>query len=203
VILMAQDPAYDLPTYTPTARRFHWLIAFLILLQFPIGIYMTYRGYEMDGGVNEKGEPVKGVWDAVTDTLYSSHKTIGIVILLLVLVRLIYRLTQGAPRSDRSVPPALTGLAHLLHWVIYALLIAVPIGGYLGISYGNYLDVFGVNLPAVTATDKDMSKELFEYHEAAAFTLLVLIGIHIAAAIYHRYVRRDRVVERMIPKRVA
>ncbi len=200
---MAQDPAYDLPTYTPTARRFHWLVAFLILLQFPIGIYMTYRGYEMDGGVNEKGEPIRGVWDAVTDTLYSSHKTIGILILLFVLLRLIYRFTQGAPRSDPSVPPALTGLAHLLHWAIYALLIAVPVGGYLGISYGNYLDVFGVKLPAVTITDKTLSEEIFKYHGAAAFILLALIGLHIAAAIYHRFVRRDRVVERMIPKRIA
>ncbi len=199
---MAQDPAYDLPTYTPTARRLHWLVAFLFLAQFPIGLYMTYRGYEMMG-VNDKGEPVKGVWDGITDTLYSSHKTIGLLILLLVVWRLAYRLMNGAPRPDASVPPALTGLSHLVHWLIYALLIAVPIGGYLGISYGEYLNVFGVTLPAVSEKDSKFSEQIFEYHEAGAFTLFILVIVHFAAALYHKFGRKDRVVERMLPKRVA
>lgn len=199
---MAQDPAYDLPTYTPTARRLHWLIAFLFLVQFPIGLYMTYRGYEMMG-VNDKGEPVKGVWDGVTDTLYGSHKTIGLLILLFVLYRLAYRLMNGAPRPDPTVPAALTGVSHLVHWLMYALLIAVPIGGYIGISYGDYLNVFGVQLPAVTEKDTKFSEEVFEYHEAGAFTLMTLVVIHFAAALYHKLVRKDRVVERMLPKRVA
>jgi cytochrome b561 len=197
---MAQDPAHDLPTYTRAARKFHWGVALLILIQFPIGLYMTYRGYEMMG-VNDKGEAVKGVWDSLTNTLYSSHKAIGITILLLVLARLVYRLSQGVPRSDPSVPAALTGVSHLVHWSIYLLLIAVPIGGYIGISYYGALDVFGIPLPAVTEKDEKFSEVIFGYHELAGKILFALVVLHISASVYHKFVRKDRVVERMLPKK--
>jgi cytochrome b561 len=199
---MAQDPKYDLPTYTPTARGLHWLIALLILIQLPLGYYMSYRGNEMPS-VNEKGEPVKGVWDALTGFLYSSHKLIGLAVLLLVVLRLLYRVTRGAPRSDPTVPPALTGISHLVHWTLYALLIAVPVIGYTAISYGDYLNVFGVHLPAITEKNEDLSKEVFEWHETGAILIVAFVALHIVAAVYHRFVRKDRVVERMIPKRVA
>lgn len=197
---MAQDPRYQLPTYTPAARRLHWLIALLIFIQFPIAFYMTYRGYEMPA-VNDKGEAVKGVFDAITGFFYSWHKLIGLTILFLVLARLVYRLTRGAPRPDPSVPRALTGASHILHWAMYALLILIPVMGYRAISYGRYLDVFGIPLPAVTEKNEDMSKEIFEWHERAAILLLALVALHVAAAIYHRFIRKDRVVERMLPKR--
>lgn len=199
---MAHDPAYDIPVYARPARRFHWLVAFLILLQIPIGLYMHYRGNEMPG-VNEKGEPIKGVWDATTNFLYSSHKTIGLLILAIVVARLIYRLTQGAPRSDPSLPAAMTGISHAVHWSIYLLLLAIPIVGYTAVSYGRYLDIFGIPFPPVTVEDKDAAKEMFELHETAAWILLALVSLHISAAIYHKFVRNDRVVERMLPKRVA
>jgi cytochrome b561 len=197
---MAQDPKYDLPTYTPTARGLHWLIALLIFIQLPLGFYMAYRGNDMPS-VNEKGEPVKGVFDALTGFLYSSHKLLGLTILALVVIRLLYRLTRGAPRSDPTVPAPLTGVSHLVHWTLYALLLAVPILGYLAISYGNYLDVFSIHLPAVTDKNEDLSKEVFEWHELGATLIIAFVSLHIVAAIYHRFLRRDRVVERMIPKR--
>lgn len=199
---MAMDPAYDIPVYARPARRFHWWVAFLVLLQIPIGLYMTYRGNEMPG-VNDKGEPIKGVWDATTGFLYNSHKTIGLLILFLVIGRLVYRLTQGAPRSDPNVPAALTGISHAVHWAIYLLLLAVPVGGYIAISYGRYLDIFGIPVPAVTAEDKDAATEMFGYHEIGAKILLALVALHIGAALYHKLVRKDRVVERMLPKRIA
>jgi cytochrome b561 len=198
---MAQDPRYQLPTYTPAARSLHWLIALLILIQIPLGLYMTYRGYEMPT-VNEKGEAVKGIFDALTGFLYSSHKLIGLTILFLVLARLLYRLTRGVPRADPSVPSGLTIVSRIVHWSMYALLIIVPIMGYRAISYGRYLDVFGIQLPAVTEKNEDMSKEIFEWHERAAILLLILVSLHVAAAIYHRFIRKDRVVERMLPKRI-
>jgi cytochrome b561 len=199
---MAQDPKYDLPTYTPTARGLHWLIALLIFIQLPLGFYMSYRGNEMPS-VNEKGEPVKGVWDALTGFMYSSHKLIGLTVLLLVVLRLLYRLTRGAPRSDPTVPPALTGVSHLVHWALYALLIAMPIIGYTAASYGDYLDVFGYHLPAITVKNDDLSKEIFEWHKTVAYVIIAFVALHILAAAYHRFVRRDRVIERMIPKGLA
>jgi cytochrome b561 len=199
---MAQDPKYDLPTYTPTARGLHWLVALLIFIQLPLGFYMSYRGNEMPS-VNEKGEPVKGVWDAMTGFLYSSHKLLGLIVLALVALRLLYRLTRGAPRSDPTVPPPLTGISHLVHWTLYALLLAVPILGYMAISYGDYLSVFNFKLPAITGKNKDLSKEIFEWHETGAYLIIGFVALHIIAAIYHYFLRKDRVVERMIPKRAA
>lgn len=202
---MASPTNYDIPIYSAPARRFHWWVAALVLLQLPLGLYMMYRAEEMPG-VNDKGEPVKGVWNGIadgglTDTMISSHKVIGLVIFVSVLLRLAYRLMNGAPRSDPSVPSAMTGISHAVHWSIYLLLVLVPIGGYLGISYGNYLDVFGVHLPAITVEDKKISEQILENHGLAAQVLLVLVGIHIAATVYHKFIRKDRVVERMLPKK--
>jgi cytochrome b561 len=199
---MAQDPKYDLPTYTPMARGLHWLIALLIVTQLPLGFYMSYRGNEMPS-VDASGKPVLGVWDALTGFLYSSHKLIGLTILALVVLRFLYRLTRGAPRPDPTVPSALTGVSHLVHWSLYALLFAVPILGYFAISYGNYLDVFGIHLPAITDKNEDLSKQVFRWHELGAILIIVFVGVHIAAAIFHRFFRKDRVLERMIPKRNA
>jgi cytochrome b561 len=199
-LAMAHDRDYDIPIYTPAARRFHWLTVLLILIQFPIGLYMTYRAYEMVF-VDDKGETKKGLFDGTTNLLYDSHKVIGLLIFLIVILRLMYRLSNGAPQSDRSVPAPLIGVSHLTHWLMYLLLIAVPIGGYLGISYYGALDPFGIPLPAITEKDEKFSETVFSWHETGAFVLLGLIAVHIAASIYHRYVRRDRVVERMLPKR--
>lgn len=197
---MAQDQDYDIAVYSPAARRYHWLVALLILIQVPIGLYMTYRGSELEW-INDKGETVKGLWDGVTNTLYSSHKILGLVILLIVILRLGYRLSQGAPRPDPTLPKGLVGVSHLTHWSIYLLLLAIPVVGYIGISFGRYLEVFGIALPAVTGEDKKFSEEVFEIHELLGNVLLVLVGLHVGAAIYHRFVRKDRVVERMLPKR--
>lgn len=199
---MAFNDGYDIPIYSRAARRFHWWVAALILIQLPIGFYMTYRGNEMEA-VNDKGETVKGVWDGLTGALYNSHKTIGLLILFLVILRLGYRLTHGAPQPDRSVPGALIGVSHAVHWGIYLTLLATPILGYIGISYGRYLDVWGLPLPPVTAEDKKFSETVFEWHETAATILAALAALHIAAAIYHRFIRKDRVVERMLPRNVA
>lgn len=193
---MAQDPAYALPTYTLTARIFHWLMALLIVVQIPVGLCMSYRGNVM---LNDKGEV--GVWDELTNTLYSSHKLIGLSILALIVLRLAYRLTRGAPPADPSVPDALKGVSHLVHWSLYLLLLLVPIGGYLAVSYGDYLDVFNFKLPALTVKNEDMSKEIFTWHAIGAFLIIGLVTVHILAAIYHRFIRRDRVVERMLPRK--
>lgn len=199
---MAQDPAYTLPTYTRAARRYHWWIAALIVAQIPLGLYMTYRGKHMPG-VNDKGEPITGVWDALTGLLYSSHKLLGVVILLLVVGRVVYRVTRGAPPPDPSLPPILRVASHVVHGAIYVLLLAVPLIGYVGTSYYGALNVFGIPFPAVTAKDEKFSEQVFELHEAAAMLLAALVVAHIGAALFHKFIRKDRIVERMIPKRSA
>src|SRR5262245_59538475 len=91
-------------TYSPAARRLHWWTALLVLIQIPLGLYMSYRGH------------VQGVFDATTDFLYNWHKLFGAVILVLVVARLIYRLAHGAPADEPTIEAWQKGGARASHW---------------------------------------------------------------------------------------
>jgi cytochrome b561 len=202
---MSQRSGYDIPIYSRPARMFHWWVALFVLIQIPLGLYMMWRGDEMEG-INDKGEAVKGVFNGIndgglTENLFGAHKLLGIAILALVLGRLFYRLTRGAPASDPSVPAALTGISHLTHWLLYLLLIVVPIGGYIGTSYYGGLDVFGLHLPAVSGKDEKIAEWYFGLHGIGGKVILALVMLHVIGVLYHKVVRKDRVVERMLPKR--
>jgi cytochrome b561 len=202
---MALHSGYDIPVYSRPARMFHWWVALFVLIQIPLGLYMMWRGDDMEG-VNDKGEAVKGVFNGIndgglTENLFGVHKLLGIAILALVLGRLFYRLTRGAPVSDPTVPAALTGIGHLTHWLLYLLLIVVPIGGYIGTSYYGGLNVFGLPLPAVSGKDEKIAEWYFDLHGIGGKVILGLVTLHVIGALYHKVVRKDRVVERMLPKK--
>ena len=91
-------------TYSTTARRFHWWTVAFLAVQIPVGLYMAYRGNTLN------------VWDGLTNALYSSHKLLGMAILVLVLARLIYRLSHGAPPDEPTLTWWQKGAAHLNHW---------------------------------------------------------------------------------------
>lgn len=173
--------------YSPTARAFHWIVAFLVLIQIPVGLYMVYRG------------SVLNIWDSVTNNLYSGHKLTGVVILTLVVLRLLYRLSAGAPKPEPTIEPWQHRVSELNHWALYLLLLVVPVLGYIGVSMFPALNIFGAfDLPAVTAPDKKMSEEVFFWHATGAFTLAGLIAMHVGAALYHYVIRQDNVLGRML-----
>src|SRR5262249_54297425 len=118
-------------TYSTGARHFHWWTVALLAIQVPLGIYMAYRGNTLT------------IWDGLTNTLYSSHKPLGLVILALVVARLLYRLVHGAPADEPSIEWWQKAASHATHWSLYLLLILVPIVGWLGISLYGARDVFG------------------------------------------------------------
>ena len=119
-------------TYSTAARRFHWWTVAFVAVQIPVGLYMAYRGNTLK------------LWDGLTNALYSSHKLLGITILVLVLARLIYRLSHGAPPDEPTITWWQKGAAHLNHWGLYLVLLVVPILGYIGISLYPALDIFGL-----------------------------------------------------------
>ena len=172
--------------YSPVARAFHWTVALLVIITAPIGFVMADRA-------------AHDIFDATTDTMYSTHKLIGLTILALMIARLAYRLTQGAPPSEPTLASWQKGLSHAVHWTLYLLLIAVPIGGYLGISYGDYLDIFGVKIPGLVAKNEDMSKVIFKLHALGATVLLALVALHLAAVFHHAFNLCDGVLARMWP----
>ena len=160
----------------------------MIAVQFALGITMFIRASWLD------------IWDFVTNTAYSAHKLLGIVILLLTAARLLYRLRHGAPGSEPSLEPWQKNVSHLTHWSIYALLLVVPIIGWLGVQLYPALDVFGLfSLPAVVAPDNAASGWVLRLHGITAFVLLCLLGMHVGAALFHHFIRGDGVLVRMVP----
>jgi cytochrome b561 len=147
---------------------------------------MAYRGNALN------------IWDATTNTLYSSHKLAGLIILALVLWRLGYRLTRGTPPDEPTLEPWQKVISRINHWLLYVLLIGVPIGGYVGISLYPALDVFGTALPGLVAPDQQATARVFYWHMLGAFGIVLLVGLHVCAAVYHYYVRKDGVLRSML-----
>lgn len=175
-------------TYTPAARRFHWWTVALLVVQIPVGLYMAYRGNTLN------------IFDGLTNFLYSSHKTLGIVILTLVVLRLLYRLIHGAPDHEPTITWWQRIASTLNHWGLYVLLIVVPVLGYLGISLYPALDLFGiVSLPGLVTPDQAMAARVFYYHWLGAVGIVLLAGMHVGAALFHYFIRRDGVLARMWP----
>ena len=186
---MAQSaPQAPVEIYSRTARALHWTTVALVVIQIPVGLYMVYRGSSLN------------LWDALTNALYSTHKLVGILILLVVLSRLVYRLTRGAPPPEPTIEPWHRIVSALNHWGMYALLIATPIAGYVGISRFPALDVFGLSLPGVVAPDKAAAEAAFAVHGLLVLLLALLVAMHVGAALYHYLIRKDNVLGRMIPR---
>lgn len=180
-------PVPVVEVYSPAARRFHWYTVALLLLQVPIGFFMVYRGSKLN------------IWDGITNNLYSAHKLIGFTILWLMVARLIYRLTHGAPADEPTIEPWHKVVSHITHWVIYVLLIAVAIGGWIGVSAYPATGIFGLfNLPSIAAPDKKFAEMVLAYHGQAATLLVLLIGMHVGAALFHHLIRKDNVLRRMV-----
>ena len=189
----------DEPIYGRTARFYHWVVVFLIAIQFPLGLYMHYRAHDMKW-VNPNGVMETGLFDATTKVLYDSHKLLGLVLLALILARLYYRLTAGAPRPESSLSSWYVTASKFAHALIYATLIAVPFLGYLGAAYFGATTLFGtVHVPSIVIQDKEFARDVIDVHMLTAYGLLALIVVHVLAALYHQLIRRDQVMARMIP----
>lgn len=175
--------------YSTAARHFHWWVVAAIAIQFPLAIAMTIRGGWLD------------IWDVLTNSMYSAHKLLGVIIFFLVVFRLGYRLTHGAPDTEPSLRPWQRILSHATHWTIYVLLLCVPVVGWFGVQLYPALDVFGLfSLPAIVAPDNARSSQVLQVHAIIAFVLLFLVAMHMSAALYHHFIRKDGVLKRMIPR---
>ncbi len=176
-------------TYSRIARRFHWWTAGLLAFQVPLGLFMVVRGSRM------------GIWDGLTNGSYSAHKLLGVVLFGLVAARLAYRLREGVPAAEATTEPWQRRVAGLTHRALYGLMLAVPILGWFGVQLYPALDLFGlVSLPAVVGPDKAAGELVLQLHAAAAFALVAVVALHVGAALFHRFIRKDGVFQRMQPR---
>lgn len=170
--------------YTRTAITLHWLIALLILAAFPLGVYMHELPLSPD-----------------KLRLYSYHKWMGITVLLLAVVRVAWRITHRPPALPDSVPRWQQHASETVHLALYALILLVPLTGWLMSSAKGFQTVwFGVlPLPDLVGKDLILGEVLQEMHETFNIMLFLLVGAHVAAALKHHFIDRDGILARMLP----
>jgi len=179
----SQTSASAIPAYTVTARVLHWIIAALVLTMIPLGIVIA----------NEWGGPVQ-------QPLYNLHKSVGALILPLVVVRLIWRLTHPPLPLPADIHPLQQFAAHATHWTLYGLLLVQPTVGWVATSaYPAPLPVFGLfELPHIWPENRPLSERLFVVHRILGIVIAAVALLHIGAAMHHHFLRKDRVLMRMV-----
>ena len=171
--------------YTVTAKALHWLIVLLLIAQFIFAWTMPHIG---------RNTPVT--------TLISLHFTFGVIILAVAIVRLGWRLTHREPPPEDGLPPWQNLTAHIVHYLLYALLFAIPVLGWINASWrGMPIVMFGLELPQLVATRAPGWGWTGDVHGLMSnYLMLALVGLHVVAALYHHYVLHDGVLKRMLPR---
>ncbi len=167
--------------FTPLSRILHWGMAILVLAMLFIGIGMVSTTSPRYAG------------------LLSIHKSIGIVILLLVAVRLVNRLLNPPPPLPADLPGWQRAMAKASHVMLYALMVALPLVGWSMLSAGGYpIMVFGgLHLPAILPHDAHLFAILRTAHSVLAILLFATFLAHLGAALFHALIRRDDVLKSM------
>jgi cytochrome b561 len=170
--------------YTGTAKALHWTILALLIVQFVVAWTMP---------------DIKR--DTKPDTLINLHLSIGVLILAVAVIRLGWRATHAEPPPADGVPPWQTQSARIVHWLLYVLLFVVPVLGWINASWRGFpVVMFGLELPKLVATRVAGWGWTGDVHSILAeYAMLALVGLHVAAALYHYFVRRDGVLQRMLP----
>lgn len=171
--------------YTGTAKTLHWLIVVLLIAQFIFAWTMPHIG---------RNTPVS--------TLIGLHFTFGVIILGVAAVRLLFRLVRGAPAPEAGIPGWQETSSQIVHWLLYALLFAVPLLGWINASWrGMPVALLGFELPQLVGTRAAGWQWTGDVHGLLAnYVMLGLVGLHVAAALYHHFVMRDGVLRRMLPR---
>jgi cytochrome b561 len=171
--------------YHPVAKALHWLVALLVAIQFGIAWAMPDIGpHTTLGG------------------LISLHSTVGALIGVAVLVRISWRLRHSAPGATATEPRWLRAAARVSHGTLYVLLLIVPLLGWAAASAHGWrvMLVPHLALPALLPPGSAAGFLAGDVHTFLAYTLLAIVVIHIAAALYHRLILRDEVLARMLPE---
>jgi cytochrome b561 len=169
------------------AKLLHWVVAVLVLAQICLGW----------AAVSWRLSPTKL-------DLFVWHKSIGMLILLLMLMRLVWRSVNVAPLLPAGMAPVERLAAHLSHLLLYMLLFLMPLTGWIISSAANisFRIFWLVPLPAIVQPDKVLADEVGRVHLALFIVLSLLLVVHIGAALRHHFVKRNDVLTRMLAGRV-
>ena len=171
------------PRYTKVAIWLHWAIGLAVITN--IALAMLTEGLPRD------------IHHAAMDV----HKALGMTILALTLLRLLWRLGHRAPPLPAGTPAWEKWTSRVVHLLFYALLILLPLSGWVWMSAREKpIDFFGLfTIPSIVAPDKALADVMHERHEVMGLTMLALVVIHLLAVAKHQFIDRNRQLSRMNP----
>lgn len=174
--------------YSPPAQFFHWLTVLLVLAAWTLG---TLGDDLPKGSIRHLGEFI--------------HILLGETVVLLLVLRLVWRFVTPAPAPDPAIGPRANLIAKAVHIGIYGLLLAVPVVGVVMLFHGGEpLPIFGaLDIASPWTKNRELKHDWKEVHEFLANLLLALAALHAGAALVHHYVFKDSALKRMLPAALA
>jgi cytochrome b561 len=175
--------------YTATAIALHWLIALLLLGQFAFGLMLDDI---------PRGTPERGLY-------VNLHKSSGIVIGLLIVLRIVWRLTHTPPALPAAMPAWQRHTARISHAALYLCMLALPLSGYLASNFSKHgIKFFNlVRMPPWGPDDRTLYALFNQTHRLAALLLALFVVLHVLAVVKHMLIDRDGLIWRMWPRRGA
>jgi len=171
--------------YDRMALALHWISALLLVFMTGLGWYM------MEIEHTPAAKPY-----------FVLHKSLGLVVLALMLVRLAWRRSHPVPQLPSQMPAWQLRAAQMVQVGLYLCMLAVPLAGIAGAAYSKSgLVLFGYSLPRLVLANHDTAEAYFDIHGTLVWLLIVLVCVHIAGALKHRFIDKDGVFERMVPGR--
>jgi cytochrome b561 len=185
-------------SFGSVAKWLHWLTALWVLIAYIIIYYLHW---------------VLGTEHDLRVPLIRAHKAVGFCVLIFFVLRIYWRITNPHPKLPSSMPKWQVKASGATHFMLYFLLIATPLSGYLGNSVGVVVGPFLVipppdhvaffvwfmDLIGVTYEQFEVPFDYFHYHLAGPLLLPIILAAHVSAALYHHYVEKDDVLKRMLP----
>lgn len=161
----------------------HWLIALIIFYMIGLGLWMV--DLPMQHELPEGEESVRAFW-------FLQHKSLGLTVALLIALRVIWRVTHRSPPLPDSIPSWQQRFSSVVHYLLYAVMIAMPITGYLQSMYSQYDTHFwNITLPRLAVASESSRETFSDIHQLLAYTFITLLVVHIGAAIKHRTKSRE------------
>ncbi len=171
-------------SYGSLSKFFHWLCATMVIILLVVGFFMHDFS------------------DIFRGTAYNLHKSSGILLMVIMLLRAIWMLTNPKPTMPSNTPAWEVFFAYLVHYAFYVLLIIMPLSGWLmSCAYGyppNFFGLFMIPFPGITK-NVAFAEIMHSVHLIVAWCLVCLVSIHVLAALKHHFINKDNLLLRMLP----
>jgi cytochrome b561 len=171
--------------YSISMRIVHWAMALIIITLLAVGFYMTnFLSSQADNRA----------------TIYALHKSFGVVVMFLIVARIFFRISSSIPPLPNSMPKTIQKLASSAHYLLYFLMIFMPLSGYLmSNSFGYPVHLFGIKMPMLVEKNMELGSFFSNVHKFLGYAFVAVLSLHILGAIKHRFfdLAQNDVLKRM------